>query len=263
LQSEYVLQTLPRLKELSISHPSIRITVTDLTDTLFEYFLKQQDDNWVQTRKESINPIGEVRWNLTAISDIRKRLDKNLKIGIVLGVEKPRTGIRSSTNEFVFSFNDRPVNMGLDYYMHEYDNTSIENFYWDPDCFKILCKQAHIIKKFLEFNTEHQKIWTIPVGPKVYNLIHEPMLRNIIYSTWNDSWYQADKTILDFRTEYADWFFVNYSHTKSYQIWNSGIQSILKMAHKFVDVDHTGALGVFRTFRKVYTVGKIKSEIIC
>jgi hypothetical protein len=262
LQSEYVLQTLPRLKELSISHPNIRVTITDLTDELFDYFLKHKDESWVQYRKESLNPIGEVRWNLTAISDIRKRLDKNLKIGIILGIDKPRVGIRGSTNDFVLSFNDRPLNMGLDDYLCDYDNTHTENFYWSPDCFKILCKQAHVIKRFLECNTIYQKFWTIPYGAKEHGLIHERILRNIIYSTWNETWYQADKTILDFHIEYADWFFDNYSNSKAYQIWNSGLQSVLKMAHKFVDVDNTGQIGVFKRFRKVYNIGKIKNEII-
>jgi hypothetical protein len=108
----------------------------------------------------------------------------------------------------------------------------------------------------------YQKIWTTPIGNKVYNLIHEPMLRNIIYSTWNDMWYQADKTILDFRTEYADWFFVNYSDSKSYQVWDSGLQSILKMIHKFVVFNDNGQPSALNTFRKVYSIGKIKNEII-
>jgi hypothetical protein len=261
LQSEHVLQTLPRLKELSFTHPNIKITITDLTDELFNYF--QKDENWVENRKEVLNPAGGVRWNLKTISDIRKRLDKNLKIGVILGIEKPRTGIRSNTNEFIFAFNDRIVNMGVDYYLHDYDNTCIENFYWNPDCFKILCKQAHVIKRFLEFNPVHQKIWTIPIGSKAYNLIHERMLRNIIYSTWNNIWYQADKTILDLRKEYDDWFFVNYSDTKAYHIWDSGVQSVFKMAHKFIVFDEIGDPSGFKAYYKTYTIGKIKNEIIC
>ena len=262
LQSEHVLQTLPRLHELSISHPNIKITVTDLTDDLFDYFLKQKDESWVLNRKEVLNPAAGVRWNLTAIDEIRKRLDKNLKIGVILGLEKPRTGIYPNTKDFIFGFNDRVVNMGVDYYLHDYDNTHIENFYWHPDCFKILCKQSHVIKKFLEINSTYQKIWTIPIGSKVYNLVHERILRNLIYSTWNDTWYQADKTILDIRREYDDWFFVNYSDTKAYQIWDNGVQSVLKMAHKFVDIDDNGDPSGFKAFRKIYNIGKIKNEII-
>lgn len=259
LYSEHVLQTMPRLKDIQNAHPDIKITISDLTDHVFDSYLKSNDDGWVETRRELLSPVCGVRWNIAAIDDVRKVLDKHQKIGVILGVCKPRSAI-NKFNEFIVGFTDRATNSGVDNYLRRYDNATVEYFYWHPDGFEIICKQAHVIKRYLELNPVHQPIWTIPIGTKVYNLIHEKMLRNIIYSTWNDNWFQADKAILDWHREYDQWFLLNHTGSKAYQIWNEGINSMVKMANKFVYTGDYGPEGLV-PFKKFYKVGKMKNEI--
>jgi len=258
LYSEHVLQTIPRLKDIHNLYPDIKITVSDLTDHVFDSYLKSNDDGWIENRRELLSPVSGVRWDIAAIDDVRKVLDKNQKIGVILGVCKPRSAI-NKFNDFVVGFTDRATNSGVENYLQGYDNATVEYFYWNPNAFEIICNQAHVIKKYLELNPVHQKIWTVPIGTKVYNLIHEKMLRNIIYSTWNNNWFQADKPILDWNREYDHWFLINHTESRAYQIWKEGINSMVKMASKYVYTNDNGPEGLV-SFKKIYRVGKMKNE---
>lgn len=235
--SEHILQTIPRLKEIYNQIPETKITVVDLTKFLFSFFESYGDASWVETKREGLNPLNVTRYNYLYFSDVRKKFDKDKKIAIILGVEKPRTYINSQTNKFYIRFSDRPANVAsVGDFIHEYPNATVEYFYWSPDAVDIICKQAHTIKKWLEFNSQYRDFWLgNKLTKEVFRLVHERLLRSIIYTTWDRNWYQADKSTKEWYSEFDSWFITGHSGSRSHAIWLEGIKYVSQHASNFTN----------------------------
>jgi len=261
--SEHVLQALPRLQEIHNQCPKTKITVVDLTDFLFESFLKVGDASWVMNKREGLNPLNATRYNYLYFSEVRKRFDKDKKIALVLGVEKPKTVIKDD-NKFYVRFMDRSANVAsVNDHIKEYPNATVEYFYWSPEGADIVCKQAHIIKQWLEqdpitrYHWWHYKNFE---NNKTSRLVHERLLRTMIYTTWDPFWYQADKSTRDWYSEFDTWFLTGYRDTKQYHIWKEGIQYVENNAKKFVNTARGYPDGL-TVFMHNYYVGKMNFPI--
>lgn len=258
-EAEHHLNTIPRLKEIATAMPKTKITITDLSDSLFESLETAGDASWVLDKREGLNPAGMTRFNYLRFNEIRKQFDKDKKIALIVGIEKPRTMI--NRGEFLMAFSDRTTNMiTVAEHLKEYPNATVEFFYWTPDCVEIMIKQGHVIKNWLEANPQHQAMWqTKTVTPDVYRLMHDPLLRNLLYSTWNNDWFQSKKAIYDWYSEFDQWFIDLYKDTKAGRIWQEGIDFISTKLSPFtktlpnntvdglIVVTHTYNLGPLRT----------------
>jgi len=260
--AEHDLQTIPRLKEINKKYPKIKITVTDMTEYLFEHWLTAKDASWIQGKKEGLNPLNVTRFNYLHFNEVRKRFDKEKKIALVLGIEKPRCFIHSN-GKFYVRFADRATNIiTVANHIKEYDNSVVEYFYWCPEGLPIVAKQAFVIKRWLEANPNKQKWWFHKnMTADVYRHIHERELRPLIYSTWNDNWWQADKATLDWYSEFDHWWINGYQGTKEHAIWLEGLDYVKKNASNFIAYEHGFADGL-QIHGKQFEVGRMNSEII-
>jgi hypothetical protein len=236
--SEHHLQTLPRLQEIKNKSPKTKITILDLTDYLLESWLSVGDASWILDKREGLNPLNVTRFNYIHFNDIRKQFDKDKKIALILGVEKPRTFIHTN-NKFYIRFTDRATNIiTIAEHIKEYPNAVVEYFYWSPDSCDILCKQSHVIKKWLEVNPQYQSLWFHKnMTAESYRLIHERMLRSLMYTTWDNSWFQSDKATKDWYSEFDSWFIEGFKGTTQHNIWLEGINYVRKNASGYVNKD--------------------------
>lgn len=260
--AEHDLQTIPRLKEASQLIPNTKITICDLTDYLFDYLEGVGDESWVFDKREGLNPAGMTRFNYLHFSDIRKRFDKDKSIGIIMGIEKPRCFIHQ--NRFIVSYSDRATNITtVAEHFKEYDNSTIEFFYWSPEALDIQCKQVHTIKKWLEAFPQYRDFWDAEKGMDftTIRLVHERLLRTVLYTTWDKSWYQSDKALSDWYSEFDSWFFKDYQDTNAYHIWKSGIKYVTESLGNFVKEDDGVADGLV-VFHKRYLIGEIKPILV-
>jgi hypothetical protein len=258
--AEFHLQTLPRLKEVENLIPQTKITILDLTDYLFQSLEKIGDASWVLDKKEQVNIAGMTRFNYIFFDDIRKNFDKGRKLGLITGLEKPRSFIENG--EYHLLFTDRPANIiTVKEHMHEYTNCSVEMFYWSPSpiAIQIMTKQAHTIKKYLEMFPQKQELWKIERlhSGTMIRIIHERILRTLLYTTWDNNWYQADKAIKDWHSEFDQWFFDHYTDTKTFHIWKEGIDYLKNNLSSLIKYDDNTADGLV-PFHKKYKVGPIK-----
>lgn len=260
--AEHCLQTLPRLTEIKNQFPKIKITILDLTDYLMNSWLAAGDASWIADKKEGLNPLNVTRFNYLHFDDIRKKFDKDKKIALVLGIEKPRTFIHKD-NKFYLRFVDRATNIvTIENHIKEYPNAVVEYFYWSPDSLDLLCKQAHTIKKWLEIYPQYQNAWNSDrFTATTFRLVHERLLRKIIYTTWNDEWYQADKATKDWYSEFDSWFIEGFKGTKQHNIWLEGIKYVESNAGKFLNKSQGYADGLI-SFNKNYYIGDIKKNDI-
>jgi hypothetical protein len=253
--AEYHLQTIPRLQYIKDTSPSTKISVIDLSNFVFDFFNSFGDENWLSYTRERLNVSGLMRHNFLHFKQIRKRFDASKKIAMIVGIEKPRTFIENG--KFKFLFLDKAVNIAtVQEFIEDYDNTSIEYFYWHPDAVKIIAKQVHVIKRWLELTPEYIPYWVsqdVNEYYKKFRLIHEPALRSLLYSTWKSEYWQSQKSTLDWHSEIDDWFHKGYQGTKEHNIWQAGLTHIQKNASDYM-LEGDKNLGL-KGFTKIYDVG--------
>jgi hypothetical protein len=257
--SEHYLQTIPRLKEVENLIPRTKINILDLTQNLFDSFTNVGDASWILNKREGLNPLGATRFNYIHFNEIRKKFDKQKKIALVLGIEKPRTFIHSN-GKFYMRFTDRATNLvTVAEHIQDYTNSSVEYFYWSPDACRLLTKQAHIIKRWLEAFPEKQHLW---IGKSLtaekYRLVHERLLRNILYTTWNDAWYQADKATSDWYSEFDHWFIDGHKGSTAHNIWLEGIRYLENRAASFVKIDAAGVKDGLTVYSHNFEIGEMR-----
>jgi hypothetical protein len=261
--AEHRLQTIPRLKEIEKLCPKTKITVLDLSDYLMSSWLEAGDASWILDKREGLNPLNVTRFNYIHFNDIRKQFDRNKKIGLILGVEKPRTVI-GKENKFYIQFSDRAANIiTIENHIKDYTNATVEYFYWSPDSVRILAKQAHVIKRWTEQDQTRRNLWHWKTNnsPKIFRQVHERVLRTLIYTTWNNLWYQADKATKDWYSEFDDWFINGFRGTTQHEIWKEGILYVENRASPFVNRSDNLSDGL-QVFLKHYFIGSMKSPPI-
>lgn len=261
--SEHVLQALPRLQEIRTHYPNIKITVKDMTDHIFDTYKNNDDGSWVENRIEWLNPAGGSRWDFNHILDFKRLLDQGKKTCILVGIEKPRTTFDKDGNYYII-FNDRATTFGPAQHLKDYTNSVVEFFYWSPDSLDLLCKQAYVIKRYVEVRPELWNAWEWPLTWEKIQFVHEPVLRNIVYSTWQEGiYYQATKPEGDWHIQYDQWFFQNdvleLQNTK--RIWHEGVKYITENASDFI-IYYNGKPDGLKKFYHKYHVGKFDKGIL-
>lgn len=258
--AEFELQTINRLQYIKNASPKTKITVLDVSDNVFNTLRSSNDGSWVENRKEPLNVSGATRYNYIHFKEIRNKFDRSKSIGLILGIEKPRTYIKQ--NKFYILFTDKSANIAsADEYLFEYDNANVEYFYWDPSAIPIMCKQAHVIKRWLEAFPQYKPLWTPKDKTDLFikhRLIHEKMYRSIIYTTWNDDWYQADKATKDWYSELDTWFLQEFKDTKEFYIWKEGLNYVAKNANNFL-IEKENIYEGLKPFINNYFIGDIQN----
>lgn len=259
--AEFRFQTLPRLEHVKKVSPGTKVTILDLSTYVLKFFNEQKDESWLNFTKERLNVSGLLRHNFIHFNEVRKQFDKGKKIAMVLGIEKPRTFI-DRDGIFHMALNDQAVNIATTQeFMTDYSNAYIENFYWHPSCAPIIAKQIHIIKKFLEKTPSMIPVWTPSISGdflKTYRSIHERVLRPLLYSTWHSSYWQANKSTLDWYSEIDNWFLKDFKNSREYGIWDAGLKYVKENAKDYIKVDEKNARNIgLKSFIKDFKIGKM------
>lgn len=255
--AEHELHTIPMLKKVQHLIPKTKITVLDLSKNLFETFLSAGDASWVLERTEGLNPLNVTRFNYAYFSDIRKQFDKNFKIAMLVGVDKPR--VLTKDDHVYIMFNDRAVNIvPVSNHFNEYTNSTLEFFYWSPDAVDILCKQAHVVKRFIETNPQFEKLWEWnDEYLSNFRLHHEKMLRTIIYTTWDQQWFQTDKAINDWDSEFDSWFSNGYKEHPAHAVWSEGLKHMIASVPRFLKFKKDGTPDGLKGYLQPHRVGML------
>lgn len=255
--AEHKLQIYPRLEEIRLRSPLTKINITDLSGFLFKSSLtKDTPPEWVLTQREVLNPSGITRFNYIDNTQVRKRFDKTLSACVIVGIEKPITYIKPNTNEYRLMFADGAVNLTpVDTHFTEYDNTSVEYFYWHPTTMRLIAKQAHVVKRWLEANPQYHDVFTFTSGRAFREslTIRHALLRTVLYDNWNPKWFQTSKGRIDWFCSLDAWFHKLYENTEHARAWYRGIEYVRKNAAPYLE-GHG-----LKPFIKDFYVGELKT----
>jgi len=262
--AEHQLQAIPRLQYIHDRLPKTKLTVLDVSDTVLDAIASINDVDWTLHRNDHLS-VGQLfRYNYFYFSQLKKQFDKNLRICIITGADKPRTIIQSDGSFNVF-FTDTAANIAsIDVFNEDYSNVKTELFYWADTTAPLVCKQAHVIKRWLEANPDKQRYWT--EGPdqyKFFRLFQERLLRSLLYpTTWDNSWFQSDKSTNWWHTEFDDWFRADTALTRENMLWDRGIEYLAKQAPSYIKYNEKGKPDGLRPIIFGYSLGKLKSPFV-
>jgi len=240
MSTDYVFHTVPMLKEIKNRIPKTKITIVDQSDEFEDFFTNAKDESWVLNRTEFLGVGNVVKYNY--LKDIRKTVEKTKSMVVILGTDKPRVYIRDD-GYLYFVLTDKGINSGKSVIdnLSVYDNLYVELFYWGATttCVSLLKKQSHVIAKWLSANPKYQPFFLAENNAKgsktVFRIIHERVLRDVIYSIWNNNWFQAEKSVYEWHNEIDRWYFKNKKLTDGEAIWREGLSYVAKHAAPFVN----------------------------
>ena len=251
--AEHQLQGKPRLQYIHTHLPNTKITELDVSHSVLGSLKQFNDADWVLGRNDHLS-VGQLfRYNYFHFGQIKKNFDLGKQVAIIVGLDKPRTFIKD--NMFYLKFIDTVANITtINDFNQDYTNVTTELFYWSPSCADMICKQAHVIKHWLEATPQRQKFWDTPSFSTV-RLYHERWLRNLIYTTWDNSWFQTDKATDWWNTEFDTWFRINPEFSKDFQAWKNGIEFLAEQLPNLIRRNKQGQADSLLQFFSVYKIG--------
>ena len=223
--AEYELNTREYLQWISDHMPNTKISLYDCSRQIYESFNKAKDESWVTKSIDPINPAATQRYNIVSVKEIRKQLDIHNSIGIIIGIDKPRSLIID--NKLYLLFYDKIANIApMAPHLTEYTNSNVEYFYWSPESCDILAKQSHAILNFLKINQSYKHLW----GNTAWNSrqTRDLVVKNIIYTTWDNTRFQVVKPIQDWYSELDYWFTDQFKTLPAGKNWKSGVEFLEK-----------------------------------
>jgi hypothetical protein len=224
--AEYELNAREYLQWISVHMPKTKISLYDCSRQVYESFSKAKDESWVTGAIDAVNPAATQRYNIVSVAEIRKKLDAQHTIGIVVGIDKPRCILVEDHLYLVFY--DKIANIvPMSPHLSEYTNSNVEYFYWSPEGCDIIAKQSHTLLNFLKANASYKSLWT--EGAWNNRSTREKILKDIIYSTtWDNTRFQVSKPIQDWYSEYDYWFTDQFKTMPAGTNWKNGIDFIEK-----------------------------------
>lgn len=190
MMSEWDFTMRPRLQWLAQHHPSIKLTTHDWSDGILEHKL---EDGFVLDRSHNITPYSEVRNNFYEFESIKLALNKYNKVGIIMGVDKPRVCFHEGAYRLYF-LDLVTAGLGPQFSARYRKNPlAVEFFYWHPSSCRLLAKQAHQLVKFFEMFPGFRTFVTWPIKNPANRSWYETSIRAIIYPDLDLDFFQANK----------------------------------------------------------------------
>jgi hypothetical protein len=255
--AEFYLHTKNQLDYIKNKSPNTRITLLDTSKSILDSLLNNLNVDWIDNKNDVFSATGAFQWNPLYFSELRKRLDKLNRVAYVIGIDKPRLIIKE--NKLYLYFLDKPTGIvPIQENIVEYTNITTVFFYWSPNSCDLLCKQAHTVLKYIKAsNNVIKKVWE-SLDPIFVRKVQEILLRNILYTTWDNNWFQVNKTLQDWNCEWDYWFTKGMTDSKEYAIWLDGIKVLKPRVSNFIRYNNDGSInGTNPYLSKFYYVGSI------
>jgi hypothetical protein len=113
------------------------------------------------------------------------------------------------------------------------------------------------VLKWIQANPHHKATW-IKTDPHTLRHVQEELLKTIIYSTWNPSWFQIQKSVSDWDDEIDYWFSRGWAGTKEHTIWLEGLKHVQSKIGDLLAKNPDGSTrGLAAMYSQNYFIGNI------
>lgn len=255
IDAEHAKNVIPKLKEIAEKIPNTKITLVD-TSKHYLGFVDNINDDWIKEKNAWLNPFSE-KFNFFAASDdFKKTVETKKNIGFILGTDKPKTFI--DNKKFFVEFSDVSfTGSSAEQYNTMYDNFNTDYFYWSDQTARLICKQCHVIKNFVEANPSYIQHLDIKqkFNQQYFRTVIEKFLPNVIYTTW-DNGFQVTKSKNVIYNEFDTLWW--HALSKSQQTKWTEFLDYVKNDAKDNTLYVNGKLHNLKVFTKKYNFGDLK-----
>jgi hypothetical protein len=221
--SEWRYAAQPFLQWIATHSPRTKITVHDYSENMLN---SNHDESWVLRTKDYFQPGHAFKHTVDAVHSHKLTLDQGKRVCMLWGVDKPKVCIKDG--KWYLYFMDIQAN-NANPEVGQWDNVTNEYFYWSPDLPELLCKQAHIIRRWFDHSAnqylQHLARW--PNHSFAQRTTFEHIVKPLIYPDYDPTTFQTSKPTNSFYNEMDHWFYTNFQHTHTYKVWQAGLEYLV------------------------------------
>jgi len=253
--SEWRYAAKPLLDWVKTNYPNTIVTIHDYSENMFkEDYMK--DESWIFTTKDWFQPGHGIKHTQFGTAEHRQLVDSGKSVCSLHGIDKPK--LFTIGNDWYVYFLDVQANHPSPI-VNGYTNITNELFYWTPDMPEIVCKQSHMIKRWLDMpQNQHLKDkFTHPYKVTVGNrTMVELLIKSIIYPDYDQHTWQTSKPTNSFYNEMDHWFYTNYADTSTYSVWQNGLKFLVdKIDPKYIRYRSEEPVGLSGNYSLFYYMG--------
>lgn len=233
--SEWDLVISKDLEQLRTTHPEIKITILDYVENIPRGYFNDSTFAKQNHMHSAVNLLRMQKFTDTELNPKGKR------VCAIAGIDKPML-VEHKGKAFMF-FTDDIVSLYT-----KAEESFREDFYWTPDMPELAYSMAYTV--FLYF--KHNQL-ARPLMPKAFwteldeVIKHDSMqyyyrlIKPIIYQSWDQRKFQADKPFQGFKSDKDFWFYESPDFEKTVEQWRYHYSSQLSAVHeRFCLVDKDG-----------------------
>ena len=231
--SELFFRVIPQANKLKDQYSETEFRLLDLSQLTIDVFQEQAlSYDWIYNANMMLAPNNVSRDSIGyKVDKWRKIIDSGKTLCMLWGVDKPR--VFHENGKFFVRFIDVIDNCVTVKSMAGRNHYTDELFFWSPDCPKIMIKQGHLIKNYLNNNLftssfisdKNSKLaYKQHDGKKYWLNVHG--VNTIVYPTWDINTFDSGKppsTIYSWRDQ---WFFNLEGDNVSRRVWQMGVDKI-------------------------------------
>jgi hypothetical protein len=229
--SELFFRAIPRANQLKDQHPETEFRILDLSQMTMDHFKDSKFKyDWIYNANMCLSPNAVVRDSIGyKVDKWRKIIDSGKNFCMLWGIDKPRVFHKSGKffARFIDVFDSSVKTIaGKNFYADEF-------FFWTPDDPRLVIKQSHLIKNYLNNN-----LLTSPfvsekpsqLACKQYNgknyWLNTHGVHSVVYPNWDINTYDSGKPPSPIYSSRDTWFFDSESQNESRVYWQMGIDKI-------------------------------------
>lgn len=232
LNEEIYKTAMPSVSELQAKQ-NFQYRVVDLTSLQVDYFAQQSNRyDWIYEMSMSWTPnnVSRQNWHRN-IPEWANIIDSGKKLCILYGLDKPR--LSHINGKFCVRFLDVVDVAATATSMSGQQPYTNELFYWTPDLPKLIIKQAHIIKRYLQgditklsdVSLHKSDVVFKEYQGKKYWLSHAGLHR-LIYHSWQENKIVCGKPASAMFSDRDHWFFNIQQEHSVKKVWSMGIEKL-------------------------------------
>jgi hypothetical protein len=228
--AEKILENSPNTKFRLVDHFDYQPDLYNVDDNKFDFLYKAN-------AVFSPNQLAR-RYIREKEKDYLDLFAQGKKVCFVWGMDKPR--IYQIDGKYAMRFLDivdnavNPVTQTLN---RPWEND--EFFFWSPDACDLLCKQGHVIMKYLKnvpqqdidagwITTKHNVLGSTLINGKIYYLTNNGAHR-LIYPDWDTNTYSSGKHDLLLMWSPRDEWFLKDQHSEHRRIYTNGLEKLKQL----------------------------------
>ena len=251
--SEWDLVISKELEWIRENYPKIKITILDYVENIPNRYFN--DDIFLK-QNHMHSAVNLLRMQSFTELELDPR---GKKVCTIAGIDKPL--IVESQNKVYMFFSDVSGSQNT-----TTESAILEDFYWTPSMPLLAYEMAYQVYLYFKFNELARAAMPKSYFLKLDELIrHEVMevyyrlIKTIIYPTWDNRKFQADKPLPGFRADKDFWFYESTEFKSAVDQWQHYYDSQLSaVSNEFCSLSKTGTKTAYKPILSpLYYIGNL------